>query len=273
LLQLKVCMVRSKVLAAAAGLLLLLSVPALAEDPAASPEPVESVDNSNSPAVAAEPASEAQVDTDTDWWWDDDGVTVGYLPGIYGFGPCGPRFQFGAYGRWGSPWWSGAGTDGWFPAGQPVPSLYGSRWCGNNIGFRSGWNLWAIRVFAPLRLHRRGHRTTSRELALASTSRTKLNSMSEAAADVPDDNWTRVDEEHVTPTALPKRQGVQSLRAGAAARINTPPHRPQQQVTSHSARILRSARIAGPSLSGRVHLAATSPAPHGMVRSGGRGRS
>jgi hypothetical protein len=103
---------RLKVLAVTAGFFLILKVPAFAQYTAPTPSALASSDNdqsnvsvdSNQPQTSVaddQSQSSAANDqgeglADTDWWWENEGLTVGYLG--YGAGRAEPRRRRIAHG-------------------------------------------------------------------------------------------------------------------------------------------------------------------------------
>src|SRR5579863_7419542 len=162
-----------KILAAAAGFLLILKTPARAQKPQY-PEDI------SPPPVAADqyqgqtPADngQAQMLGDTDWWLENEGLTFGYLPGGFGYGGFGMGSCGGLSGGRGTAWWNAGGTNAWFPAGQQLPYPYGSGWCGSNYSpyGNYGYALTANQLIVPNR-----HRHAWTHKPGASTNNHKTN--------------------------------------------------------------------------------------------------
>jgi hypothetical protein len=292
-------MPKFRILAAAAGFLLVLNMPARAQNPQypedISPPPVaadQAADQNEGQALAGN--GQAQMLGDTDWWLENEGLTFGYLPGGFGYGgfgmgSCGGLSRPG--GR-GAAWWNAPGTNAWFPAGQQLPYPYGSGWCGSNYGY-APFVLTANQLVVVTGGHRHAwkhrpgvnnHKTNNQMIASASV--TKAPHASASAAAGPDDDWIRVEDHiedhvespHVGKTAFAAGSHNQGMRqvasAGGAGRPQ--PHSPQGARAASARRLehqrpAQSRAMAHPLFA--AHPGAVHVAGHVAVRSGGRGHS
>jgi hypothetical protein len=270
---------RVKVLAAAAGLLLILKAPALAQYSPENPPAVASSDQDEDQGL--NDTAESQALADTDWWWQNEGLTVGYLPGWYGSGSCRSWSQPTWTGRAATQWWNAAGTNSWFPAGQPLPDPYGLGGCGNGNRWRNALLLTNQRLVTKKKHHPKTNSTPNRQ---AQTSAASARRQLKPAADVPDDDWTRVDDVRVQPVATTRREHDQAgdtakLERSALDRRRPSEQRGPQRVRAEQMQGMEHRRIAHSGISGfhaTMHLTAhgaAHPAAHVASRSGGRGHS
>lgn len=273
---------RLEILAAAAGLLLILKAPAFAQYPAAPKEAAET------PSAAASNAQdEGQALTDSDWWGQDDGWSVGYLPGWYGAGLCQSWSQLSWTGRPSTQWWNAAVTNSWFPAGQPLPYPYGSGWCGNNYGngYR-GRHLWVNQSLVSAKKHHPKHNNTPNRRMQASAENGHRKSKPAAdvppAVDVPHDDWTRVEDVHVQPVAATRREpnrmaGALETRRPPARqaldRRRPPEQRAPQRACVERMRGLERRQVARARVFAAPHISVGRSVAHAAARAGGRGHS
>jgi len=274
---------RLEILAAAAGLLLILKAPVFAQYPAAPEEAAQtpSAATSSTQDEGRGSTDESQTLTDTDWWGQNDGWSVGYLPGWYGAGLCRSSSQLSWTGRPSTQWWNAAVTNSWFPSGQPLPYPYGSGWCGNSYGngYR-GRHLWVNQSLVSAKKHHPKHNKTPNKRMQASAE--NAHRKSEPAADVPDDDWTRVEDVHIRPVAATRREpnrmaGALETRRPAARqaldRRHPPEQRASQRVRVERMRGLERRQVAQARVFAAPHISVARPVAHIAVRTGGRGHS
>ena len=274
---------RLKVLAVTAGFFLILKVSAFAQYTAPAPsvldQPQTSVVDDQSQSSAANDQGEGL--TDTDWWWENEGVTVGYLG--YGAGSCGAASQANRARQPYTVWWTGGNVDPWFPAGSARSSNQ-SGWC-NSYGYRnrSQYTLWLNRILLPtkkhhhLSNHKSNSNSNSETRATAEQVPRELNRESNTDSAGPDDDWTCVEDHieysHPRQTAALVRQLAQGTRGPQhGARSQNPRRAHAETMRAAQRRNLAHARGFG-----TMHIAAR-PAAHiaarsVAVRSGGRGHS
>ena len=285
-----------KILAAAAGFLLILKVPAFAQNPA---EPQETAQASSGSASSAQDEGQSSTDarldlTESDWWGENDGLSFGYLPGGYGLGlgSCG-SWSAGT-GRGAVQWWNAPSTNAWFPTGQQLPYPYGSGWCGNNgYGNRSPYALWVNRIIIPTNKHHGawkhtpGNETNNQTKAQTQAAVAKEPRELDAVRDTPDDDWTRVDDHveypHTQQTAALQRQNDQGRYAAPRGRLTDQQARERQHMAQQQN--LQRARAEKMQALGRrraaqtrafapMRMSGSRPAPaHIAARSGGHGHS
>jgi hypothetical protein len=274
-----------RILAAAAGFLLVLKMPVRAQNPEdVSPPPV-AADQAQDQGQAAADNGGAQMLGDTNWWLENDGLTFGYLAGGYGYGygmgSCGGSSRAGGHG---AAWWNAGGTNAWLPAGQQLPYPYGSGWCGSNYSpyGNYGYALTANQLIVPNR-HRHAWKhnlgfnpkaSGTKNQTLASATKTPRASNSNEG---PDDDWVRV-EDHVEPSHGAEAAAAAGSRPRTAQPIaGDGTGRPQTQ-GAHTAH-MRGPTHRGPAQPGTVahpHIAAhpaAHVATHVVVRAGGRTHS
>jgi len=201
-----------RILAAAAGFLLVLKTPVRAQDPENISPPPVAADQEQDQAAADN--GQAQMLGDTSWWLENDGLTFGYLPGGYGYGgfgmgSCGGLSRPGGHG---AAWWDAGGTNAWFPAGQQLRYPYGSGWCGSNYGpyGNYGYALTVNQLIVPNRHHHGWKHNPGLNANSGATNNQRIASAAKTprASDAdggPDDNWVRVEDR------------VESLQAGETA--------------------------------------------------------
>lgn len=287
---------RVEILAAAAGLLLILKAPALAQYPIG---PGETAETSSASASAAHDegqtsaakdeaqasrdyedqtssdTGESQALADTDWWLQNDGLTVGYLAGWYGAGSCGSWSQPNRAWQPYTMWWSGGGMSPWFPAGSLGRFSNQSGWC-NHYGYgnRSPYGLWVNRIPIPAK---KPHHTWNRKSGNKSNNEMRATG-EQAPRELkpndggPDDDWTRV-EDHIEHPHTQQIAALQRRHDQAIRGLQRGP-RPQNPQRAHAERMqgLERRHLAQARGFGGMHSSAR-PAAHIAARSGGRGHS
>jgi hypothetical protein len=289
---------RLKVLAVTAGFFLILKVPTFAQYTAPAPSVLVSSDNDQSnvsvdsnqlqTSVADDQSQSSAANdqgeglADTDWWWENEGLTVGYLG--YGAGSCGAASQANRAWQPYTVWWTGDNVDPWFPARSLARFSNQSGWC-NSYGYRnrSQYTLWLNRILLPTKKHhhlsnRKSNSNSNSEMrATAEQVPRELNRESNTDSAGPDDDWTRV-EDHIeyshprqtAALARPLAQGTRGPQHGARSRN---PRRAYAEIM----RAAQRRNLAHARGFGTMHIAAR-PAAHISARSvavgsGGRGHS
>jgi len=274
---------RLEVLAVTAGFLLILKAPALAQYTAAAPPVLASDDNDQSEVSVDNNQSQTSVAheqnqtsaandqneglADTDWWWQNDGLTVGYLG--YG-GACGGWSQANRAWQPYTVWWTGGNINPWSPAGSLGRFSNQSGWC-NNYGYgnRSPYALWVNRILLPTNKH---HHTWNHKSNSNSINETRAMA-EQAPREGPDDDWTRVEDHieypHPQQTAALARQYHQGIRGlPHGPRSQNPQRARVERMQGLERRHVVQARVLAP-----PHIGVARPAAHIAARSGGRGHS
>jgi hypothetical protein len=286
-----------EVLAIAAGFFLLANTPALAQYTAPASSALAASDNDQSDVsvvndqtqtLAADDQSQSSAAneqggglTDTDWWWEDEGLTVGYLG--YGVGSCGAGFQSSRAWQPYTVWWTGNNVNPWSSGESLARFSNQSGWC-NNYGYgnRTPYVLTVNRIVPSTRNHHRtrNHKSVNSNSGTPTTARQtsgelirKSNRELEYDREGADDNWTRV-EDHIE---YPRPQQTAALARQYHQGIRGLPHGPRSQ-NPQRARVERmqglerrhvmQARVLAP-----PHIGVARPAAHIAARSGGRGHS
>jgi hypothetical protein len=230
---------RLEVLAVTAGFFLLMSTPAFAQHRPPEPSALASSDgdengvsvaNDQTPTSAEDEQSQTSVSndqieglTDTNWWWENDGLTVGYLG--YGAGSCGAGFQSNRIWQPYTVWWTGDNVNSWSPAGSVGRFSNHFGGCGNyGYGNRTRYILWVNRIPAPTknhhhtRMHSSDSNSNSGAPATFQQASRELNRASGVDRAGPGDDWTRVDDRivysHPQQTAELAHQHAQGIRGG-----------------------------------------------------------
>ncbi len=203
--------------------------------------------------------------TDSDWWWENDALTFGYLPGFYGgafYGGCGPSVPPSWTGPAPTQWWNAPSTNAWFPAGKPLPFPYGSGYgCGGyNHGVPSSV------VFANRRGPARKNMHHQQSNARARPSIRAARAASQPSPELADAEWTRVADVRDQRGGAPGHQGnpVNRIPSSPAMRTSgqiSPARRRSVQHTPAAAiRVARSGRVANVRTSLGAHSIAAHPA-------------
>ncbi len=202
--------------------------------------------------------------TDSDWWWENDALTFGYLPGFYGgafYGGCGGSMPPSWTGPVSTQWWNAPSTNAWFPAGKPLPLPYGPGGyaCGAYTHAAQSAVVYA-NEHAPARKNK--HREQSKTRARHSIQ--AANAASQPEQESADGEWTRLaDVRDQRGAADRQRDLVERTPSVRAARISGPavPARGPSVHRPPAAAAIRVARSGGAARA-RTALAPRSLAAH-----------
>jgi hypothetical protein len=212
--------------------------------------------------------------SDTDWWWQNDGLTVGYLG--YGMGSCGAWSQASRAWQPYTVWWTGDSINPWSPAGPPGRVSNQSGWCNNyGRGNRFRYALWVNRILLPTTKHRRTWNRKSTGNSNGGIRATAEQVPRELNADRagPDDDWTRVADHieytHPRQTAALAHQRAREIRGLLrGARSQNPQRAHVEKMRGLERRDVVQTKVFAP-----PHISVARPTAHIAARSGGRGHS
>jgi hypothetical protein len=194
---------RLKILAAAAGFFLMLKAPAFAQSPA-QPRATS----------AAGDYDDSQSSGDTPWWQDDnwwDQDYDDYQTVWLTVASC--RYWSQPSGTWQSDqrFWSDGSDGAWEdPAGSPWQYPYHSGWCRSNYGYANQSHyvlFWVNKNPLPTKKHQPKRHNDPRAAA------EKAHGESNPDGGGPDDEWTRVENNHAQQAAARQPQHDEEMQA------------------------------------------------------------
>lgn len=211
--------------------------------------------------------------SDTDWWSENDGAWIGYIPGWYGAGFCQSGFQPRWTGSVQQCWPSDGGLGVWFPS-RSAQFSNPSGWCNYGYGYRGlRAHLRVNHSLAAATKHHSTHNAAPSPKTPASAA--NAHRASKAPTEVPDDDWTRVEDIQLQPVAATQRghnQIAGNLKRGrpfarpALDRRHPPKPRAPRQVRADRTQVLAPRRVAQARVSAPPHVSMTRPAPHVAAR-------
>jgi hypothetical protein len=182
----------------------MLKAPAFAQFPAQPPSASALGDHDGSQSLG-----------DTPWWQDNDWWGEDYQAVWYPAASCRywsqPSWTLRPYQHY---WWSEGSDSAWYPAGSPWQFPYHSDWCRANYGNANRWyyvHLWVNKnPIQTKKHHPKWNQKWNNEMCATVE---KAHGEPNPDGGGPDDDWTRVEDDHVQQTAALQRQHDQGIHA------------------------------------------------------------